>query len=102
MRVWLRVLAGALVAVVVLLQWRLWASPEGFRGVSRLQGQVAEQREENAALLTRNRRLEAEVVDLKKGFVALEERARSDLGLVGQNETFYVYSDQPRPDAPAR
>lgn len=83
------VLAGLLLA----LQWRLWVSNDGFRGVSRLRTQVATQRDENGVLGQRNRRLEAEVYDLKKGFAALEERARSDLGLVGNNESFYIYAD---------
>jgi cell division protein FtsB len=88
-----RSVVAVLALIVLALQLRLWVSEEGFRGVSRLREQVANQRENNGDLIQRNRRLEAEVYDLKKGFAALEERARSDLGLVGSNESFYIYSD---------
>jgi cell division protein FtsB len=90
-----------LALIVLALQLRLWVSEEGFRGVSRLREQVANQRENNGDLIQRNRRLEAEVYDLKKGFAALEERARSDLGLVGSNESFYIYSDKTSDSSPS-
>lgn len=102
MTVLIRTLAAIVVVLLLWLQLRLWVSEYGFRGVSRLQAQVASQREENSGLLERNRRLEAEVSDLKQGFAALEERARSDLGLIGPNESFYIYSDKaPTANAPA-
>jgi cell division protein FtsB len=88
----MRVVVGALVALLVLLQMRLWVSEDGFRGVAQLDSQVAAQELENRALAERNRRLEAEVADLRQGFSALEERARSDLGLIGPNESFYIYA----------
>ena len=50
---------------------------------------MAVQQSENARLAERNRQLAAEVHDLKQGYAALEERARSDLGMVAGNETFY-------------
>jgi len=89
----LRVLLIFLAVVLVMLQLRLWVSDDGFIGVSQLRQQVAAQRDENAQLAERNQRLDAEVRDLKRGFSALEERARSDLGLVAPNETFYVLGD---------
>lgn len=82
-------LAAALLAVVVLLQHRIWLSGDGLREVRRLDSAVASQRAENTQLGERNRQLAAEVHDLKSGMAALEERARSDLGMIGQNETFY-------------
>lgn len=82
-------LAAALLAVLVLLQYRLWLSPDGLREVSRLEGAVAKQTGENVQLGERNRQLAAEVRDLKSGVTALEERARSDLGMISSNETFY-------------
>ena len=51
------------------------------------------QRIENAALAERNDRMAAEVGDLKRGFSALEERARSDLGLIGADESFYILGE---------
>src|SRR5262245_10787713 len=75
--------------IVLLLQYRLWVSPNGVRELGRLEQAVNEQRTENEALASRNAQLAAEVRDLKKGVTALEERARSDLGMIAQNETFY-------------
>ncbi|HLW23141.1 MAG TPA: cell division protein FtsB [Steroidobacteraceae bacterium] len=85
MRFFLSVLAICL----VLLQVRLWLSDQGMREVWRLQAAVAAQRAQNLESRERNRRLAAEVNDLKVGLTALEERARSELGMVGSNETFY-------------
>jgi len=88
-------LAGALLVVVVLLQYRLLASPDGLREMRRLEADVAAQRDENQALVERNARLAAEVRDLKQGLTALEERARSELGMVAPRETFYQVVPQP-------
>ena len=86
----LRISLAVLALLFAVLQLRLWGSDDGFRGVQRLREQVSFQRDENARLKERNERLEAEVIDLRKGFDAVEERARSDLGLIEPNETFYV------------
>ena len=88
----MRWFSATLVVVLALLQLRLWVSEDGFRGVAQLRGQVGDQRAENRELTDRNRMLEAEVADLRQGFSALEERARSDLGLIGSNESFFIYS----------
>jgi cell division protein FtsB len=89
--------------VVLLLQYRLWMSPNGVRELTRLEEAVAEQREDNERLTNRNAQLAAEVRDLKKGVTALEERARSDLGMIAGNETFYQvippHSDSESSDA---
>src|ERR1700685_3380747 len=82
-------LALSLLAALLLLQYRLWLSGDGVREVWRLRSAVAVQQSENARLAERNRQLAAEVHDLKQGYAALEERARSDLGMVAGNETFY-------------
>ena len=82
-------LAAALLVVVVLLQYRLWLSASGVQELTRLESAVAQQRSEDERLADRNRQLAAEVRDLKSGFGALEERARSDLGMIANNETFY-------------
>ena len=89
----LRLLLVLLGCVFLLLQARLWVSDDGFAAVRQLSSQADLQREENTQLAERNKRLEAEVVDLRKGFTALEERARSDLGLVAPGETFYVIGE---------
>jgi cell division protein FtsB len=82
-------LAAALLAALVLLQYRLWLSADGVSEVVRLRAAVEVQRSENNQLSDRNRQLAAEVRDLKQGYSALEERARSDLGMIGPNETFF-------------
>jgi cell division protein FtsB len=82
-------LAAALALAVVLLQYRVWFSEDGVRDLARLQQAVAAQHAENEQLDERNRQLAAEVRDLKTGMDALEERARSDLGMISRNETFY-------------
>lgn len=85
----MRWLLIALAAVLVLLQYRLWLSDDGVGEVARLKEAVAAQRAENERLAERNRQLAAEVRDLKSGMAALEERARSELGMVARGETFY-------------
>jgi len=71
------------------MQGQLWLSADGFRKTHDLRIAVAEQRVQNQALRERNSALEAEVVNLKNRREAAEERARSDLGLIGESETFY-------------
>jgi len=81
--------AAALLAVLLMLQYRIWFSGDGLGEVLRLRAAVAEQQSDNERLSARNRQLAAEVRDLKQGYSALEERARSDLGMVASNETFF-------------
>jgi cell division protein FtsB len=80
-----------LAGLLLVLQARLWFSDEGWTEVVRLRSSVAEQQAEIERLQQRNARLKAEVNDLKEGFDALEERARSDLGMVGPDESFYLF-----------
>jgi cell division protein FtsB len=82
-------LAVALFAALLLLQYRLWLSNDGVSEVLRLRGAVAARQADNARVSERNRQLAAEVRDLKQGYTALEERARSDLGMIAGNESFY-------------
>ena len=84
----MRVAAIVLGVFLVLLQYRLWVSPEGARAVWQLRSAVAGQQQENGGLAERNAQLKAEVKDLKEGLVALEERARHELGMVVSRETF--------------
>lgn len=85
----MRVFAAILLIALLALQYRLWLSGDGVREVQRLQNAVVAQERENAGLSARNGELAAEVENLKKGLDAVEERARSDLGMVGSNETFF-------------
>jgi cell division protein FtsB len=69
--------------------------------VWQLEEQILQQQVENQQLAERNQRLEAEVQDLKRGLGALEERARSEMGMVRKGETFFQLiepePEQPRP-----
>jgi cell division protein FtsB len=98
----MRILAAILGLLVLLLQYRLWISDQGKREVWRLTQAVEAQAAANAEQRARNRQLLAEVTDLKVGLTALEERARSELGMVGNSETFYqiVTPATPAPAAP--
>jgi cell division protein FtsB len=82
-------LAVALFAALLLLQYRLWLSSDGVPEVLRLRSAVAARQADNALVSERNRQLAAEVRDLKQGYSALEERARTDLGMIAGNESFY-------------
>ncbi|QNP40041.1 cell division protein FtsB [Lysobacter solisilvae (ex Woo and Kim 2020)] len=84
-----RLLLVALLALLGLLQYRLWWGEGGRRSVAALQQQVEQQTHENAGLTQRNAALAAEVEDLKSGEAAVEERARSELGMIKPGETFY-------------
>ena len=94
-------LAAALAVVLILLQYRIWVSDNGMRQVERLRQAVAAQQTEDAQLAERNRQLAAEVRDLKTGMDALEERARSDLGMIARGETFYQVVPARAPGASA-
>ena len=84
-----RAFSGVLLALVVLLQYRIWLSDDGVREAYRLSTAVDEQTTTNLELRRRNDQLAAEVADLKNGMIAIEERARSELGMVGPGESFY-------------
>lgn len=78
-----------LIVVLLVLQYRLWFADGGLAEVHRLGQQVEKQQRENERLRERNRALAAEVRDLKSGLDAVEARARAELGMVGEGETFY-------------
>lgn len=91
----MRLLIAALAVVLVLLQARLWLSNGGLREVWRLEAEVARQVENNERLAARNAALAAEVRDLKDGLAAAEERARTELGMIHRDETFYQIAPAP-------
>ena len=84
-----------LTVILLLLQYRLWFSHDGLPSLLHLNRSVEIQRQDNAVLEERNQVLAAEVHDLKSGLDALEERARSELGLVKPGETFFQIIDEP-------
>ena len=85
----LRYVALLLLILLLALEVKLWTGDWSMREVWRLRQRVAEQKQENLKLKQRNEALSAEVQDLKNGNEAIEERARSELGLVKPGETFY-------------
>ena len=86
----MRSLIVVLLILLALLQYKLWLGEGGFTDVNRLEQKVAEQQQENALLQQRNEELQAEVADLREGIEAIEERARSELGMVQEEEEFYL------------
>ena len=98
----LRVLILVLLALLGMLQYKLWLGAGGHREVAALRAQVQAQETENLRLKQRNEALAAEVDDLKSGEAAIEERARSELGMVKPGEVFYrVVDDRSTNRAPA-
>lgn len=82
-------IATILLSLLLVLQYTLWFGNGGLLRVWQLNSMVEEQKLENEKLADRNRALEAEVIDLKQGLDAIEERARSDLGMIKKDETFF-------------
>lgn len=98
----IRTLSLALLVILLALAWRLHAGPAGWNDVRELAKNVRAQQRENARLIARNEALAAEVMDLKQGEAALEERARTELGMIKPGEVFYRVVDVPAPaDAPS-
>ncbi len=97
----MKILAAVLVVLALVLQYRFWAGEGGMREVWQLRGEISKQKDENDQLRERNRTLAAEVQDLKKGTTAVEERARTDLGMVGAGETFYQVVPSGKPQQTA-
>jgi cell division protein FtsB len=96
----LRIIAVLLLVAFLALQYRLWLSPNGMRDLWRTEQAIEAQTKENERLAERNKTLAAEVRDLKEGRAAIEERARTDLGMVGGNETFFQVVPPPAAEAP--
>ena len=92
----MRALLAILILLLVALQVKMWFGEGGYRDVQRLAQRVEEQARENELLAQRNRELQAEVEDLRQGLEAIEERARSELGLVKENEEFYQVVPAPK------
>lgn len=93
----MRWLYVVLTLLFVGLQWKLWIGDGSLAEVWHLKHAVADQQAENEQLRERNRALDAEVKDLKQGLDAIEERARVELGMIKQDETFYQLVEEPQP-----
>jgi len=89
----MKALFTALGMIVLVLQYQLWLGEDSVRALNLLEQELAAQQAINDTLTARNDVLEVEVLDLKNGLEAVEERARSELGMIGENETFYLIVD---------
>ncbi len=93
----LQILEAVLIAIVLLLQYLLWIAEDGVRQTYALRVSIQAQTEENAVLNERNQALEADIKDMKNGLAAIEERARTEMGMIRPDETFYRILEQPLP-----
>ena len=86
----MRFLIALLLVLLLALQANLWLGEGGLLELRELRASVAERSDQVEQLNLRNQRLAAEVVDLKQGRDAIEERARTELGMIGENEVYYL------------
>ena len=97
----MRWLTAILLAALLGLQWSLWFGEGSWRYVQELREVQRLQEIENEKLRGRNRALEAEVEDLRSGSEAVEERARRDMGMIREDEVFFLPVDPPGERSPA-
>ncbi|CAG0998325.1 Cell division protein FtsB [Methylophilaceae bacterium] len=90
----MRLLTLIFVLFIALLQYPLWLGKGSWLRVWELNRQISQQKELNQELKARNETVDAEVRDLKQGFAAIEERARSELGMIKQDEVFYQVMEE--------
>jgi cell division protein FtsB len=95
-----KILGGVLAALIVLIQYPLWLGKGGWLRVWLVDRHLETQRGRNAELQARNRSLEAEVLDLKQGVDALEERARYELGMIKSDEVFFQIVEKAKETKP--
>lgn len=95
---WLTLFLALLIAA---LQYPLWLGKGSWLRVWEVDQKITAQKQVNLGLKARNSSLEAEVRDLKQGYEAIEERARSELGMIKQDEVFFQVLDNNRHSGPA-
>jgi cell division protein FtsB len=94
----MRLLIAILVVLMLVLQYRLWVGKGSLAEVGNLKQEISDLEQELVSLRERNRALQAEVEDLRSGNAAIEERARSELGMIKEGEVFYqVIESQAKP-----
>lgn len=96
----MRVLTLILALLILALQYPLWLGKGSWLKAWEVDQELSKQNVENARLKARNASLDAEVKDLKTGYEAIEERARSELGMIKQDEVFFQILE-PQKVAPA-
>lgn len=98
----MRLLGLALVVLTIALQWPLWFGKGSWLRVWELDRQVRALHQTNETARARNAALDADVRDLKQGYDAIEERARSELGMIRQDEVYFQFVEPPREGKPRR
>ena len=98
----MRVLAIVFVVLIATLQYPMWLGKGGWLMVRDLDRKLAVRQADNATQQARNEALEADVRDLKTGFEAIEERARSELGMIRGDEVFFQLQAPGSRTAPAK
>lgn len=89
----MKILLAILIVLFTALQYRLWIAEGSWADVTRLDRDIQAQELANERLKARNRRLAVEVDELKDGLDSIEERAREDLGMIRDGETFFMVVD---------
>ena len=85
----MKILLSIIILLVILLQYRLWYGDGGIEEIQAYQQRLDDLNEQVEEKRERNEALYAEVEDLRKGQEALEERARDELGMIREGETFF-------------
>lgn len=93
-------LLAILTVLLLMTQYRMWVGDGSFAEVTRLERQLGEQQQKNAALERENRQLLREVRSLKEGTDGVEAKARYDLGLIKEGETLFIFLDQDKQKNP--
>ncbi len=93
----MRFLPHTLIVLIIAIQYPLWIGKGSWLRVWDVNKQLTEQKNKNTKLAQRNAGLDADVRDLKEGLVAVEERARVELGMIKPNETYYHVLEKAKP-----
>ncbi len=84
----MKIVNGVLLFLLIIMLWSHWFGSGGANDLKEKQYLYEKQLEKNKQLQARNEKLKAEVLDLKQGLEAIEERARSEMGMIKPDETF--------------
>lgn len=90
----MKILFACLLLIFVALQYRLWVGEGSLANIARLKEQIGVQEEENRRLRQLNAQLQKEVEALRNGTDAIEAKAREELGLVKEGETYFFFVDE--------
>ena len=85
----MKILIGVFLIILIALQYQLWVHPDGLSKMLHLKHAVLAEESINKKLIDRNEKLTADVVGLKRGNESIEERARNELGMIKDGESYY-------------